>query len=146
MLSAFYCKWAGYKGKEITAEILNTWLQKRLLTNHSRGRLLQRQATYISDEGGLLRVKHILHYENLEEEFNTLMKHYNMSLRYSKKKINASLRDRNLTISDLNEKTLAVINSVYAKDFADFGYAVETETRRFTSTILTQARGRTARG
>jgi hypothetical protein len=128
MLSAFYCKWGGYKGKEITAEILNTWLQQKLLTNHSRGRLLERQANYIFDEGGLPRVKHVLHYENLEDEFNTLMKHFNMSLRYTKQKINASLMDRKLTISDLTEKTLTVINRVYAKDFAALGYAVKTVT------------------
>lgn len=127
MLSAFYCKWAGYKGKEITAEILNTWLQQKLLTNHSRGRLLERQANYIFDEGGLPRIKHVLHYENLEDEFNTLMKHFNMSLRYTKQKINASLMDRKLTISDLTEKTLTVINRVYAKDFTALGYAVKTD-------------------
>ena len=128
MISEFYCKWAGYKGRlNVTAEILNTWLQQRLLSNRLPGWHFTRQANYIFGEGGRQRVKHVLHYENLEEEFNTLMKHYNMSLRYAKQKINASLMDRKLTISDFTEKTLTIINHVYAKDFAALGYAVKTE-------------------
>ena len=125
MLSWFYCPWAGYKGDEIiTPSVLNKWLQESMRQiNPAVSFSGIPQYEYVFDEKGNQRVNHVLYYEHLEHEFNSLMQTYNMSLRYSKKSINPSKwQHRTLSIYDLSGDTLQMINKVYSQDFATFGY------------------------
>lgn len=125
ILSWFYCPWEGYNREEpVTPSVFNKWLQKSIskieqsVSFHGKP-----QYEYVFDERGAQRVKHVLHYENLEHEFNALMQAYNMSLRYSSKSINPSKwQHRNMSIHDLSIDTLELIHRVYNKDFAKFGY------------------------
>jgi len=61
----------------------------------------------------------VLRFENLEEEFNSLMKEYEYNIVLSKK-VNVS--NKAASISDLTPKTIQLINHIYEKDFTTFGY------------------------
>jgi hypothetical protein len=61
----------------------------------------------------------VLRYENLEEEFNALMKEYGYNIVLNKK-VNVSVKTAFL--SDLTLETIELINRVYEKDFTTFGY------------------------
>lgn len=66
---------------------------------------------------------HILKFENLEIEFNTLMNQYNYKCTLNKK-IQVS-KNKRFTINDLSKDTIKLINTVYKKDFEYFGYTME---------------------
>lgn len=61
----------------------------------------------------------VLKFENIEVEFNKLMKLYNLNLTLNshKNKIPSSL-----TYKDINNANIALINEVYKDDFVLFGY------------------------
>ena len=61
----------------------------------------------------------VLRYENLENEFNALMKEYGHSILLNRK-VNVSVKTAFL--SDLTLETIELINRVYEKDFTTFGY------------------------
>jgi hypothetical protein len=61
----------------------------------------------------------VLKFENIDVEFNMLMKIYNLKLILDMHK-NKTTSD--LTIKDINNSNLALINEVYKEDFATFGY------------------------
>ena len=65
---------------------------------------------------------HILHFENLEEEFNALMIQYGLPARLTKH-LNKSYNDCGLTVSDFDEESVQFIQKTYAKDFETFGYS-----------------------
>jgi len=66
---------------------------------------------------------HVLKFENLEIEFNALMKLYNYKCTLNKK-IQVS-KNKRFTINDLSKDTIKLINTVYKKDFEFFGYTME---------------------
>ena len=61
----------------------------------------------------------ILKLENLKEDFNNLMKEYNLNITLNKK---CNSNEKTFNISDLNEETIKLINEVYDKDFKLFNY------------------------
>jgi hypothetical protein len=61
----------------------------------------------------------VLRFENLEEEFNQLMKEHGYNIVLNKK-VNVSTKLACLT--DLAPVTISLINTVYEKDFTTFGY------------------------
>ena len=131
MLSEFYCPWTGYTGAKISARVLNEWTQaliQRVSTGES-GNTFHAipQYKYVYDLQNNQRVRHVLKFETLERDFNTLMQFYNMSLRLPRDKINQSHRKRTLTVADFSKTTLQAINEVYAKDFEQFQYTFETD-------------------
>ena len=77
------------------------------------------QSNFIYDYDGKQIVKHILKFENLEEEFNNLMSQYNIPLVLNMKE-NVSVRKYD--VKDLNRETLNLINTFYHNDFINFEY------------------------
>jgi hypothetical protein len=61
----------------------------------------------------------VLRYENLKEDFNSLMKEYGYNIVLNKK-VNVSIKVASLY--DLSLETIELINKVYEKDFTTFGY------------------------
>jgi hypothetical protein len=61
----------------------------------------------------------VLRFENLEEEFNSLMKEYGYSIVLNKK-VNVS--NKFALLADLTPDTIRLINRIYEKDFTTFGY------------------------
>ena len=61
----------------------------------------------------------VLRFENLEEEFNQLMKEHGYSIVLNKK-VNVSTKMA--CLADLTPTTIDLINTMYEKDFTIFGY------------------------
>jgi hypothetical protein len=127
ILSEYYCKWGGVgnwdNGTFVhdTAEQMSEFLIKRILERNnasfkSKSHYIE-QSKYIDQTTKI----HILHFENLEEEFNKLMKSYQMSY-IRLKKTNQKPNNVKYSIKDFSKKLIDVINNVYDKDFTIFGY------------------------
>jgi len=67
---------------------------------------------------------HIVHFENLETEFNALMVQYGLPARLTKH-INKSMNIKNLTVKDFNAESIQIIQELYKKDFETFGYSLD---------------------
>ena len=63
---------------------------------------------------------HIIRFENLKEEFENLMKEYNLDITLNQH-INKGNRKK-FGINDLSDEAISLINDVYHKDFEIFGY------------------------
>jgi hypothetical protein len=63
---------------------------------------------------------HVLAFENLESEFNSLMNKYDIDIRLTKHS-NKS-KERNLNISDITPSNIKKINEIYDIDFNKLGY------------------------
>lgn len=61
----------------------------------------------------------ILKFENLETDFNNLMKEYSLDLKLD---IHEQKSEKVFTVDDLSNETIELINKVYSKDFALFAY------------------------
>ena len=62
----------------------------------------------------------ILKFENLEEDFNNLMKRYKLDIILPKKKYNTSKQV--FKLKNLNKQNILLIQKIYHKDFITFGY------------------------
>jgi hypothetical protein len=62
---------------------------------------------------------HVLHYENLEEEFNLLMKEYGHNIVLN---IKCNVSNKIASLEDLTLETIETINKIYEKDFTTFHY------------------------
>jgi hypothetical protein len=67
-------------------------------------------------------VKHVLRFENLSEEFSTLMKQYDLPLELPTKKIGRASHNKLLGVHNLTNENLKLIETIYWDDFVEFGY------------------------
>lgn len=129
-ISEYYCKWGsrgGPKKNKNDPDVMNRYLQQRIPEEFKAAHWIP-QHYFIYDENGQRLVDHILHFENLHEEFAALMKAYDMDvvLPIPEKKNHAS-NDKRLTAKDLYPETLEIINRVAAKDFVIGQYKMVTD-------------------
>jgi len=122
-ISEYYCEWFGYKGKgENNPTNLDKWIKRKIRTIPNNGHLLP-QYYYVYNKYGYKVVDHVLRVENLNEEFQELMKSYSLNINLGKK-TNAR-KDRSwLTVANLTRSTINKINSCYADDFKFFNYSL----------------------
>ena len=111
--------------KEFTIKTFNEFIQNKIKeannTNTTVGKYgghFAPQYKYLTNDDTI----HILKFENLNQEFNELMKNYNINLEL-KEKHNVS--NHKFTINDFNESTNKLIQEVYKKDFELFNYDIE---------------------
>lgn len=64
-------------------------------------------------------ITHVLKYENLEKEFNSLMEEYDINITLNEKK---NVTVHKYKIEDISRESLDLINSVYRKDFLKLSY------------------------
>ena len=67
-------------------------------------------------------VKHVLRYENLYEEFNNLMKTYELPVRLDRKEKRNVSKNKIYGVGDLSSESIRLINENYHDDFVNFGY------------------------
>lgn len=136
-VSEFYCPWSGHAGAAASKEILNDWLQRQIeITRSSPRQTLYPQHKYIWDdhadrgetttinEAASSRrqlVQHILRKESLHQDFARLIKDYNLNVSLPKLATNAATGSK-LTVRDLSNATIALINEYYKLDFELLGY------------------------
>lgn len=129
IVSEFYCPWNGYRGNNQTRRIFNNWIQRSISTaiqqpSNSNGHLTP-ASKYVFDKSNLRRIRHVLKYENLSSDFESLMQQYNLPIRLSKHKINSSKKRQLFSIMDFDNITLQAINAFYLEDFTNFGYEMK---------------------
>lgn len=110
--------------KEFTIKTFNEFIQNKIKevnnpnTNLSKyGGHFAPQYKYLTNEDTI----HILKFENLNQEFNDLMKQYNIDLKLDEKH---NVSNHKFTINDFNESTKNLIQEVYKKDFELFNYVI----------------------
>ena len=116
------------RGKHSSKKDLNDWIEKYVGSYHI-GNNKHFNSNHILEQNafthGKRKVDHILRFENLDEDFSRLMKQYDIKnldlLHYNKSKSNI-----NVSIHDLNQKSIELINKVYKKDFELFNYEMRT--------------------
>lgn len=122
IVSEFYCKWGGIGNStvSITKELFNLFIKYRIITRSSIGDHYTEQHLYIEEDPDVKI--HILKFENLKEEFDALMKVYNIDLVLDTQS-NAGI-NKLYSVHDLSCEVISLINEVYKKDFEMFGYTM----------------------
>lgn len=128
IISEYYCKFGGYKGTDRdNSTIMNRYVQKRAMQSITAKRAhYLPQHIYVWDKDNNQMVDHILRFENLTNEFNSLMIQYNISIELTTStKVNEwksnGIQSR-MTVKNLTNETLDILNEVYKEDFQRFHY------------------------
>jgi hypothetical protein len=118
-LSEFYffvCM--GWIDAKHTRESLNETICKYINSKPDRDHWAP-QSLFVYDERGEQIVKHILRFENLDNDFSTLMKEYNLDIQLVTRE---NIMNKIFTVNDLYPVTVKLINDFYHEDFVNFGY------------------------
>lgn len=115
VISEYYCPWEGFRGSDINnPENMNVWIQARTKTAGTHVHFMP-QFKYIYNAEGERAVDHLVHFENISEEFPALMKQYG----YEDIKLShingAKGSGKKLGLKDLNDRTIELINKHYGK-------------------------------
>ena len=111
---------------EDTPETLNTWVQAQLqYVNFNTGHMLP-QYHYCFNKDKQQTITHILRYENLQNEFASLMKQYKLKVRLPEQRIttghDSERKGPRMTKNDLRPATIKMINKHMENDFLWLGY------------------------
>ena len=132
LISEFYCYYTGIGNipngdVDISIDKFNAYMKARILNryNHKktimsgmvRGHYIE-QYKYIDDNIPI----HIIHFENIEIEFNKLMKDYNLDISLNKKSNTCRYFIKKFNVNSFSPELIELINKVYHKDFITFGY------------------------
>jgi len=122
VISEFYCNWFGYEGKDINnPEEMNKWIQEKITKEeYNNGHLLP-QHYYIYNNRGEKVIDYVLPFEKLNVLFPKLMKKYNFHVDLGKIE-NSRNNKSKLTVHDLTQETIDILNVAYAKDFMLLDY------------------------
>jgi hypothetical protein len=82
------------------------------------------QHYYVYDKDGNRIVDHVLKNENLNQEFSELMKEYGLNVTLPETKFNSRGPNGSLTVHDLDNVTISMINDLYYDDFHRFNYTM----------------------
>lgn len=121
IISEFYCKWIPPKTNQnqYSKEEFNQITQENILNHHVKNQVYgfhyTPQYKYIDTNYNI----YILKFEELPNNFNALMKKYNLNLELNIKE-NQGVKKFN--VEDLNHKTINLINKIYYMDFLCFNY------------------------
>jgi hypothetical protein len=121
ILSEYYCKWGGIGNMDISNNIIddmNKFLIDKINNRSIIGDHYSEQYKYIDNDNNIKI--HILKFENLKEEFDLLMKTYNINLTLDI--VNNKSQNKIFTINDFSDELINLINIVYEKDFEMFNY------------------------
>lgn len=141
----------GYKGpNKSDADVMNSWIQDMVgkLQKHRNAYISRlknsenpeeveldaaphqkhflNQVDYVYDDKGHKVIDHVIHYEEMEEEFNNLMAKYNLGITMPKKDEmdTYGMKGPKLSFRDLDDKSIMKINQWAGADFIAFGYKI----------------------
>ena len=122
IVSECFCKWGGkYKDKEFsTTEEFNKYIFERVgdCLNYDFFHFTP-QYLYTHNEFNQQIVDHILHYENLEEEFRDLMSLYGLDICLDS---HENRSNKIYSVADISSENIRLINDKYHNDFIFFNY------------------------
>lgn len=122
IVSEFHCKYGGI-GIDVDSinkcdvQQFNEYVQRRINERVPWGNHYSEQYKYIDSDPDIKI--HVLKYENIKEEFDSLMNMYGLNISLT---THANTSYKKFTVDDLSNETIELINSVYANDFKLFGY------------------------
>ena len=140
ILSEYYCNWGGIG--EFVPSInhnineFNIYIIKKILNYHksmdspntrSRFHYIP-QYLYLMENAN--SKMNILKIENLEQDFNNLMKKYKLNIHLNKH-INKSKFKKKFTVDHFSNELIDLINCVYRKDFEEFNYKMIIPTKQY---------------
>ena len=122
LISEFYCRWGRGIGHlnnidHIDEKQFNLYIKTHILNREPQGNHYTQQYKYI-DQNIFI---HIIKFENLEFEFNELMKKYKLDIILNQKD-NTSKHKKKFTVESFTPEIIRLINFIYHKDFITFGY------------------------
>jgi len=104
---------------KFTKDNINNFIINRINNRSEKGEHYSEQYKYLDNDKNIKI--HVLKYENLNEEFNKLMKLYNINIKLDEKNI-LNISKKHISFKDLLPKVIKLINDVYKKDFKIFNY------------------------
>jgi hypothetical protein len=118
ILSEYYCRWGGIGNTNIqhTKEEMNLYLIDKIKKRDIYGHHYTEQYRYLCP----IKKIYIIRYENLNEEFNTIMNMYNIT--GIKLENQNAAYNKIYNVSDFSKELIDLINAVYHKDFELFHY------------------------
>lgn len=105
-----------YKLNDYDVKLFNEHIRFKIINRSLSGFHYTEQYKYIDNELNI----HILKFENLKEDFENLMKKYNLKIKLNKHS-NKSIKM--FCLSDFDNETIKLIQNVYKKDFEMFNYS-----------------------
>ena len=96
---------------------INDILQTHIMNRNNIGDHYTEQYLYLDPDPNILI--HVLKFENLKEDFDNLMKLYNIDMVLD---VHTNKSTTRIKMEDLNKDTINLINTVYSKDFELFNY------------------------
>ena len=103
---------------------LNRWIQKHLGMVKTQGVCFAGHCipthVYTHDSNGVQVIDHLLDFNNLEDDFRSLMATYNLNIELGPREMVTS--GKKLGVESLTAETIALINQWAALDFQYFGY------------------------
>jgi len=120
ILSEFHCRWGGLGGNKrklenISREEFNNYIINKIKNRNLNGGHYIEQYLYYDKNCKI----NILRFENLKEDFDKLMRLYNINLSLNKND-NKSLK--RFSVNDFSSELINLINKVYSLDFEIFSY------------------------
>jgi len=138
VISEYNCPWRGFRGEDAgNPEVLNTWIKINMRFRLGGDGWMKQhfhmapQSLYAIDPEGKVNVDAILRFETLGRDFNMLMEVYGLDIKLNLSTTHKQLplyartgnTDRkSLTVQDLDQESLALVNEFYSKDIQVFGY------------------------
>jgi len=122
LISEFYCIWGGLgRRKNINhtdEKEFNGYIKTKILNREKRrGHHYTEQYKYLDENINI----HILHFENIELEFNKLMEKYKLDIKLNRRD-NSAKNVKKFTVKSFTPELIELINKVYHEDFIKFGY------------------------
>lgn len=116
IISEFYCPYDKIDKINFTKDEFNKYIQMKIRKRETQQGHYMPQYLHLDSNITL----HILKFENLDEEFNNLMKLYNLDIKLNRHD-NKSIKHK-YTVEDLDMRSILFINGTYNKDFEYFSY------------------------
>ena len=125
IISEFYCKWGtqiendkhSISKLEFNQIIKDCIINRNSLNKHGQYGHYKEQHLYLDKKYNI----HILKFENINFDFNDLMKKYSLNIELDKNE-NKNKYFQIHTVNSLSPDIIKLINTVYDKDFKIFGY------------------------
>ena len=117
ILSEYHCNWGGIGALKISHD-------KKQFNKYIRYKIMNRRKLkcfghYLEQYLYFIQGVKILRFENLKNDFDKLMKKYNLKLELN---IKVNSNRKIFSVKDFDDETIKLINQVYDKDFKIFKY------------------------
>jgi len=139
VISEYHCKWGGPKQKHSSVSEFNEWIRSQLLDVERRiaNSIASNvpvhshwipQYLYLMDRDNIRIVPplNVVHFENFDDEFETLMQRYQITDVTTRNRPHSLRREvKEFHVKDLSDENLQLIRRIYEKDFTLFGYRID---------------------